>query len=214
MGDSTSTIGAKRLTMDALHTPATSLKEKQRKEREGLILQAAEEVFQEKGYYETSMDEIATRVGIAKGTIYTHFPGKEDLVVAIFRRDMQKFLDGIDGVIDTEPTPRAKLEALLQFIYTGLYSKQTRLLSSMYNAVDLKRMISEKGGCVRELWERLVSLVTQLLEEGKAQGEFDSSIPTKIMVFSFFSVFSPKAYDHLLAGEDFSREEQIKQFQH
>jgi len=196
--------------MDALHTPATSLKEKQRKEREGLILQAAEEVFQEKGYYETSMDEIATRVGIAKGTIYTHFPGKEDLVVAIFRRDMQKFLDGIDGVIDTEPTPRAKLEALLQFIYTGLYSKQTRLLSSMYNAVDLKRMISEKGGCVRELWERLVSLVTQLLEEGKAQGEFDSSLPTKIMVSSFFSVFSPKVYDHFLLGEDFSREEQIK----
>lgn len=200
--------------MHTLHTPATSLKEKQRQERERLILQAAEEVFQEKGYYETSMDEIATRVGIAKGTIYTHFPGKEELVIAIFRRDMQKFLDGIEGVIATEPTPKAKLEALLHFIYTGLYSQQMRLLSSMYNAVDLKRLIAEKGGCVRELWECLVSLVAQLLEEGKAQGEFDSSIPTKIMVFSFFSVFSPKAYDHLLAGEDFSREEQIKQFQH
>ena len=197
-------------TLHTPHTPAISLKEKQRKEREELILQAAEEVFQEKGYYETSMDEIAARVGIAKGTIYTHFPGKEELVIAIFRRDMQKFLDGIDGVIENEPTPRAKLEALLQFIYTGLYSKQTRLLSSMYNAIDLKRMISEKGGSVRELWEHLVSLVTQLLEEGRAMGEFDSSIPTKIMLFSFFSLFSPKMYDHLLLGEDFSREDQIK----
>ena len=204
---------AMRLTMQTFQTPALSLKEKQRKEREELILQVAEEVFQEKGYYETSMDEIAARVGIAKGTIYAHFSGKEELVVAIFRRDLQKFLDGIDGVIETEPTPRAKLEALLQFIYMGLYSKQTRLLSSMYNAIDLKRMIAEKGGCVRELWERLVSLVTQLLEEGKARGEFDFSLPTKIMVFSFFSLFSPKMYDHLLLGEDFSREDQIKNLQ-
>src|ERR1700730_10075446 len=139
---------AKRLIMQTVHTPTTSLKEKQRREREELIIQAAEEVLQEKGYYETSMDEIAARVGIAKGTIYTHFPGKEELVMAIFTRTMQTFLEGIDEVIETEPTPRAKLEALLQFVYTGLYSKQTRLLSSMYNGVDLKRIIVEKGGCV------------------------------------------------------------------
>ncbi len=200
-------------TVHASHTqrtPATSLKEKQRKEREELILQAAEEVFEEKGYYETSMDEIAARVGIAKGTIYTHFPGKEELVMAIFKRDMQKSLDGIGAVIETEPAPRAKLEALLQFIYTGLYSKQTRLLSTMYNGVDLKRMMFTKGGCVRELWDCLVTRITQLLEEGKAAGEFDPSIPTKIMLFSFFSLFSPKMYDHLLLGEDFSHEDLVK----
>ena len=149
--------------MQTVHTPTTSLKEKQRREREELIIQAAEEVLQEKGYYETSMDEIAARVGIAKGTIYTHFPGKEELVMAIFTRTMQTFLEGIDRVIETELTPRAKLEALLQFVYTGLYSKQTRLLSSMYNGVDLKRIIVEKGGCVSDLWQSLVSRVTNLL---------------------------------------------------
>src|SRR5579863_2249574 len=85
---------AKRLTMQTSHTPVTSLKEKQRREREELILQAAEEVFQEKGYYEASMDEIAARVGIAKGTIYTHFPGKEELVIELFNRSMQRLLDG------------------------------------------------------------------------------------------------------------------------
>ncbi len=196
--------------MQTLHTPITSLKEKQRHEREELIIQAAEEVLLERGYYETSMDEIAARVGIAKGTIYTHFPGKEELVLAIFKRDMQKFLQGIDGIIEAEPTPRARLEALLQFVYTGLYSKQTRLLSSMYNGVDIKRMIVEKGGCMRDLWECLVSRVTQLLEEGKAGGEITSSIPTNIMVFSFFSLFSPKSYDRLLLGDDFSHEDLVK----
>ncbi len=195
--------------MQTVHTPPISLKEKQRHEREELIIQVAEEVFQEKGYYDASMDEIAARVGISKGTIYAHFPGKEELVVAIFRRDLQTFLQGIDVVIEVEPTPRAKLEALLQFIYTGLYSKQTRLLSSMYNGVDLKRMIVEKGGCMSDLWECLVSRVTKLLEEGKVAGEITSSIPTKVMLFSFFSLFSPKSYDRLLLGEDFSHEELV-----
>lgn len=196
--------------MQTLRTPTTSLKEKQRQEREELIIQAAEEVLQEKGYYETSMDEIAARVGIAKGTIYTHFPGKEELVLAIFKRDMQAFIEKIGDVIDAEPTPSAKLEALLQFTYTGFFSKHTRLLSSMYNGVDLKRMLAEKGGCMRDLWECLVSHVTKLLEEGKAAGELDSSIPTKVMLFSFFSLFSPKSFDHLLLGEDLSHEDLVK----
>lgn len=200
--------------MQTVHTPTTSLREKQRIEREALILQAAEEVLQEKGYYDTSMDEIAARVGIAKGTIYTHFPGKEELVVAIFKRSMETFLQGIDGVIAAEPTPTARLEALLEFIYTGLYSKQTRLLSSMYNGVDIKRMIVEKGGCMSELWECVVSHVTQLLEEGKVTGEITSSIPTKVMLFSFFSLFSPKSYDRLLLGEDFSQEDLFKYLRH
>lgn len=52
----------------------TSLKEKQREERRTLILQMGEEVLMEKGYYEASIDEIAARVGIAKGTVYLHFP--------------------------------------------------------------------------------------------------------------------------------------------
>lgn len=196
--------------MQTIHTPPTSLREKQRIEREALILQAAEEVLQEKGYYDTSMDEIAARVGIAKGTIYTHFPGKEELVVAIFKRNTETFLQGIDGVIAAEPTPTAKLEALLEFIYSGLYSKQTRLLSSMYNGVDIKRMIVEKGGCMSELWACVVSHVTRLLEEGKVAGEITSSIPTKVMVFSFFSMFSPKSYDRLLLGEDFSQQDLFK----
>src|SRR5579884_3030566 len=86
----------------AMMQPVTthrSLKEKQRQEREELILKAAEEVFMEKGYYETSIDEIAASVGIAKGTVYLHFPSKEDLVIAIFQHDMEKLLQLIKATI-------------------------------------------------------------------------------------------------------------------
>src|SRR5450755_3544021 len=100
-------------------TAPRSLKEKQRHEREELILQAAEEVLVEKGYYETSIDEIAARVGIAKGTVYLHFPGKEDLVVAILERNAQSLLELVETTVATAYSSREKLEAILQTVYIG-----------------------------------------------------------------------------------------------
>ena len=184
--------------------PHRSLKEKQRQEREALILQVAEEVLMEKGYHETSMDEIAARVGVAKGTVYLHFPSKEDLVVAIFARDMQQFLraveTAIEGAAASELTARAKLEAVLRFMYSGLFSKRTRLLSTMYNNTDLRHFFQEKGTCMRDMWEHLATRISTLLEEGKATGEFDPSIPTNVMLSAFFSLLSPRSYERLLAG--------------
>lgn len=191
------------------HTPVTTLREKQRQEREKLIIDVAEEVLLEKGYYETSMDEIASRVGIAKGTIYIHFPCKEDLVAAVFERNMRTFLEQVDEIIQGQGTPRKKLEALLQTVYTGFFSKQAQLLSSMYNAIDLKRALENKGGSMKELWNALVIRVTALLEEGKAAGELDPNIPTSAMVYSFFTLFSPRVYERMVLGNAMSHEELI-----
>ena len=102
-------------------TAPRSLKEKQRQERETLILQVAEEVLMERGYHETSIDEIAARVGIAKGTVYfSHFPRKEDLVIAIFEHDMQQLLQYIDLAMDSTLTAREKIEAIFDLMHGEL----------------------------------------------------------------------------------------------
>src|SRR5438876_1749922 len=149
--------------MQPVTTPR-SLKEKQRGEREALILQAAEEVLMEKGYYETSIEEIAARVGIAKGTVYLHFPSKEDLVFAIFERDMQKLAEFIDATVSSSITARGKLEAILQFTYGGLFSRRMQLLSSLANTAELRRIFLEKKACTRDIWEQLSARITSVLD--------------------------------------------------
>ncbi len=191
-------------------TPRT-LKEKQRQEREALILQAAEEVLMEKGYHETSIDEIASRVGIAKGTVYLHFSSKEDLVFALFEKDMEKFEQLVDSTIASELTARAKMEAILHVLYGSFFSKRFQLLYSLSNSADLRRIFVEKKGCMREIWERISALITALLEEGKAAGEFDTTIPTSVMVSAFFSLLSPKSYDRLMVEGQMSKEEVSRQ---
>lgn len=190
-----------------------SLKEKQRQERENLILQVAEEVFLEKGYHDTSMEEIAARVGVAKGTVYLHFPSKEDLVVAIFTRDTQTFSQAVDDAITSQTgvTARAKLEAILYFMYSGFYSKHAQLLYSIFTNTDLRRLfIEKKKGCLRDLWEHLAERITVVLEEGKTSGEFDTAIPTSVMLSAFFSLQSPRSYERLVVGEHMSPEELVK----
>ena len=95
---STQSTQSAESTTAASDSPATqprSLKERQRDERERLILQEGEALLVEKGYGETSMDEIATRVGVSKGTLYLHFASKEDLVLAIIEKNLRVFTDSM-----------------------------------------------------------------------------------------------------------------------
>jgi TetR/AcrR family transcriptional regulator, fatty acid metabolism regulator protein len=192
-------------------TSPRTLKEKQRQEREALILQAAEEVLMEKGYHETSIDEIASRVGIAKGTVYLHFASKEDLVFALFAQDLEKFQQLVDSTVASELTARAKMEAILHVLYGSFFSKRFQLLYSLSNSADLRRIFVEKKGCMREMWEQISALITILLEEGKADGEFDTTIPTSVMLSAFFSLLSPKSYDRLMIEGQMSQEEVSRQ---
>jgi AcrR family transcriptional regulator len=191
-------------------TVPRSLKEKHRQEREALILQVAEEVLMEKGYYETSIDEIAARVGIAKGTVYLHFPSKEDLVIAIFERDMQNIVEHVEAIVSSSLAARAKLEAIFQLLYGGIFNKRMQLLYSISNSAELRHIFMEKKACMRDLWEQLSARITSLLEEGKAVGEFDIALPTAIMLSAFFSLLSPRSYERLMVEGQMSAEEVAK----
>lgn len=184
-------------------TAPRSLKEKQRQEREELILQAAEEVLMEKGYYETSIDEIAARVGIAKGTVYLHFPGKEDLVIAILERNAQAVVELVEATAASAGTNREKLEAILRVMYSGFFDpRRSQLMQLPYtvmNSPELRRVFVEKKGCMRGKWDHLEVLIASILDDGKAQGEFDKTIPTPVMISAFFSLLSPRSFERLNA---------------
>lgn len=196
-----------------MHAPITphSLKEKQRKEREALILQAAEAVLAEKGYHEMSIDEIAARVGIAKGTVYLHFASKEELVLALVERDSQKLLNMILARTEREATARGKLETIFQTLYRAFFDQRMRMPYLLYNDDELRRLFHEKG-CMQDNKEQIYMLIRSLLEEGKASGELDVTLPTPIMMSAFFGVLSPRSYERLLVDEQMAPDDIVQHF--
>lgn len=194
--------------MQSLTAPR-SLKEKQRQERERLIFQAAEDMFLERGYHETSIDEIAARVGIAKGTVYLHFPSKEDLIFALVERDLQRMLDNIEVRVADVTSTRDKLEAIFRTIYSSFFDQRLCIPYLINNSTDLLRLFLEKKSSMHIKWDQISALVCSLLDEGKASGEFDSAIPTLIMQHAFFSLLSPRSYERLIIEQHMSSEEVV-----
>ncbi len=78
------------------------------------ILDEATKLVHEKGFRATSLHDLLAAAGIKKGTLYYHFPGKDDLGLAVLERAKAKFLATLDEVL-TAPTPAEGLQQFFEF---------------------------------------------------------------------------------------------------
>jgi AcrR family transcriptional regulator len=85
-----------------------ALAERRREE----ILTVATEVFAEKTFRSTDVQEIADRVGVGKGTVYRYFPSKEELFLATVSRGMERLRTALDPMLDSRSAPLERLEGL------------------------------------------------------------------------------------------------------
>ena len=69
-----------------LHAPHQ--RERRKQDRPGELLEAALDLFVEKGYAATRVEEVALRAGVSKGTLFLYFPSKEDLFKAVVRENV------------------------------------------------------------------------------------------------------------------------------
>src|SRR5262245_4971040 len=115
--------------------PMRSLRERQREERAALILGVANEVFADKGYYDASMDEIAARAGIAKGTVYLHFASKEELLIALVEQQISEFLARVDQTVSERTTVRERLDQIFLDVFTRIQAKRNHALLELNNSM-------------------------------------------------------------------------------
>lgn len=83
------------------------------------ITTVAIDLFYRKGYFATSISEIATGSGIQKASIYHHFPGKEDLLFCIMQNTMADLMRSLEaclsGIHDVECQMRAAVRSHVLF---------------------------------------------------------------------------------------------------
>ena len=81
--------------------------------RPGEIVLAALDLFVEKGFAATRMDEIAKRAGVTKGTVYLYFPSKEDLFRAVVEEMMGAQMETAERLVAEHTGPTRELVAEL-----------------------------------------------------------------------------------------------------
>ena len=86
------------------------------------ILEVAKEAFAKAGA-DASLDEIAKRAGVGAGTLYRHFPAREDLLVAVFQTEVEKLAAAEKKFSETLP-PIAALRAWMMLFVDYIATKQ------------------------------------------------------------------------------------------
>lgn len=79
-------------------------------ERRHQILTAAAQLFGERGYEGASIRDLAQQVGLLPGSVYHHFPSKEDLFVEVHREGFRQLIEEVEAAVGRESDPWRRLE--------------------------------------------------------------------------------------------------------
>lgn len=192
-------------------TPELSLREALRQRRTEYILEVAEVVLTEKGYHDTSMDQIAARTSISKGTLYQHFPTKDDLMFALIERNLARFERIVQQASASPESARSKLEYILSAVHVEQHGVRTQLHRLLESNEGLHRRVQESQGPLRTRLDQVTERIGSILEEGKANGEFDETISTELMLQTFRHLLSMKMQERLLTRTQLTPEEVVMQ---
>jgi AcrR family transcriptional regulator len=97
--------------VSTLTSPPARQRRKQARPQE--LLQAALQLFVEKGFSATRSDEVAARAGVSKGTLYLYFPSKEELFKAVVRTNLTALIAEGQNIADAFEGSSAELLRLL-----------------------------------------------------------------------------------------------------
>jgi len=124
------------------------------------LYDAAMELFRQKGFTETSVDEIAERAGYSRATFFNHFGAKK----GVLRLYGQKLQDRVENLLDQADPSTSPLELIRQMISVMLYEAEENIeevrLICTYSVLDPDYM-SNPTPARKRLFEILTGLVSQ-----------------------------------------------------
>lgn len=162
--------------MQNAHSPTSSSdppkRERRKEARPGELLEAALDLFVEKGYAATRVDEVAARAGVSKGTLFLYFPSKEELFKAVVRENLagrymewNSEFESFEG--DTAALVRYCYQTWWERVGATKISGITKLmLSEAQNFPDIALFYQQ------EVIEPGRALIRRILQRGVSRGEF------------------------------------------
>lgn len=155
--------------------------------RKEQILEAALHLFSTKGYMQTSIRDIATKIGVNVATIYYYFSNKEEILYAIIEKRTRRLIEKLREIQTQIADALLALKAMIKF----------QVLYSLENWEGAKLIVVESehnlhGECLekcRRLQRELYLIYLQQIEKLKAEGKA-RNINSKIAVFSIFGILN------------------------
>ena len=158
-------------------------KEREKQQRREEIVLAAEEVFFSKGFSGSTMDEIAEKAELSKGTLYLYFTSKDDLYMAVAQKAIRLLRTLTDAVVARGGTALDKLLGMGRVCVEFSRSNPDHMASIM-TLEDLRP--EEMSVTVEDVQDMVyknstVGTVLQVIEQGVKEGLIRSDLPAMLI---------------------------------
>lgn len=192
--------------MSIENTPAPQ-RRRRKEARPQEILEAALQLFAEKGYSATKVDDIARAAGVTCGTPYLYFTNKEEIFKALIREYLLPRLEFGDSLVQEHEGPARELFIKLMKLWwdllgsTALSALPKIMVSESRNFPDVAAMYHEQFAL------RCNTLIRQVLEYGMARGDFrkvDVDIATHVLMAPYVQIMIAQhcGLPHCLQNKD------------
>jgi len=170
------------------------------------IIECAIELFKEKGFNETYMEEIAEKTDISKGTLYNYFEDKESILGGYFQSNIAEYREEFTVSFNEHKGVKNQLINIIDFINSLMESNIQ--LSELYLNHRIKTIFSDKAFDEAHR-SGIESLILKVIKEGQDKKELRQDIPVLIMarnfMFLYMNFFTLRTYGNESLEEDYAK---------
>jgi len=172
------------------------------------ILRAAVDVFAKNGYFNAKVSEIAKAAGVADGTIYLYFDGKEDLLVTIFREHTRNYLQSLERELANIRQPEDRIRVAIRHHLETLGRDKALAIVSQ---VELRHSLKFMSLLSQQEVADYLNMIRKIVEAGQADGVFRRTLHPTLVAKSVFGILDEMVTSWILSEKDHNLADQAEQ---
>jgi TetR/AcrR family fatty acid metabolism transcriptional regulator len=164
------------------------------------ILRAAVDVFATHGYFNAKVAQIAKAAGVADGTIYLYFDGKEDLLVTIFREYTRNYLHSLEQHLANINRADERLRVAVRHHLETLGRDRALAVVSQ---VELRHTLKFLSLFSQQEVADYLNVIRKIVEQGQQEGTFRRNVHPQLVAKSVFGVLDEMVTSWILSEKDY-----------
>lgn len=185
------------------------------KETKDKFIQAAFKLFGTKGYDATSIDDLLREVGKTKGSFYTHFKHKEDLLIEVMNIRMEIHMDELENMLNEQlrnQTFQVK-KFILQTLEMSIKITNTRpYWTGVYlELIKQSNQNNQIRKCINNSYEKWIAVFIKVFQKGKELNQMKQEIDERILATTLIAIY--QGYEiHRHVNPDVDLSEQLNMY--
>jgi len=177
-----------------------------KKDKYGLILDAAQKVIAASGFHGAQVSRIAKEAGVADGTIYLYFKNKEDILVSLFRQRLGDLVQLFDESIRETNTAEEALRIVCDIHFTEL-EKHVDL--AYVTQIELRQSSLELRKAIGLTVKPYISLIENIVRKGIEEQTFRADLDVKLTRLLIFGAMDQVVTSWVISGGKYSLSAQV-----